>query len=322
MMPGPLGVRLEKFTTRSGLEKQINWERRGIPPHTLIQTGELSMNHDLRQWHLKDFEAFLICEERSAATRKKYLGDLHRFADWLSGRPVTKEVVLAWKEQAVKRGNAPRTVNASLTALNSFFSFLGWKECRVKNLKIQKQAFRSAARDLTQEEYETMLRTARGLGRERLALLMETMCATGIRVSEVRYITLEAARRGCAEILMKGKVRTILLPGKLCRKLLKYARRKKLREGEIFLTRTHRRLGRKQIWAEMKALCGRAGVLPTKVFPHNLRHLFAATFYRASKDVVKLADVLGHASIETTRIYLVSTWKEHARQIERLGLVH
>lgn len=165
------------------------------------------------------------------------------------------------------------------------------------------------------------METAQALGRDRLALLIETICATGIRVSEVRYITVEAAQAGQTTISLKGKLRTILLPGKLCRKLLKYARKKKIASGEIFLTRSGRGLSRRQIWAEMKALCDRAGVERSKVFPHNLRHLFARTFYRDCRDVVKLADVLGHSSIETTRIYLISTGAEHARQMAKLGLV-
>jgi site-specific recombinase XerD len=159
------------------------------------------------------------------------------------------------------------------------------------------------------------------MGRDRLALLIETICATGIRVSEVRYITVEAAQAGQTTISLKGKLRTILLPGKLCRKLLKYARKRKIASGEVFLTRSGKGLGRRQIWAEMKALCSKAGVERSRVFPHNLRHLFARSFYRACRDVVKLADVLGHSSIETTRIYLISTGAEHARQMAKLGLV-
>ena len=190
-----------------------------------------------------------------------------------------------------------------------------------KYLKIQRRLFRDDSRELTRPEYDRLLAAAREQGRERLALLLETICATGIRVSEVRYVTVETARTGRAEIALKGKIRTILLPGKLCRKLLKYARRQKIASGEIFLTRSGRGLSRKQIWAEMKSLCAKAGVAPTKVFPHNLRHLFARTFYRVCRDVARLADVLGHSSIETTRIYLISTGAEHAGTLERMGLV-
>ena len=174
---------------------------------------------------------------------------------------------------------------------------------------------------MTREDYGRLLSTAEGMGKTRLALLMETICATGIRVSEVKYITLEALRAGRAEISLKGKVRTILIPGKLCRKLERYAKKQNIATGEIFRTRRGKGLSRRQIWAEMKALCARAGVAASKVFPHNLRHLFARTFYRASRDVAQLADVLGHSSIETTRIYLLSTGANHTRQLERLGLI-
>lgn len=206
-------------------------------------------------------------------------------------------------------------------AVNQFFKFLGWQECVVKGLRIQRKLFRDDRRELTRNEYERLLAAAHGLGRERLALLMETICATGIRVSEVRYITVEAVASGRAEISLKGKLRTILIPGKLCRKLKKYVKQQKIASGEVFLTRSGKRMSRKQIWAEMKAVCRKAEVAPSKVFPHNLRHLFARIFYQVCRDVVKLADVLGHSSIETTRIYLSSTGAEHARQLDRLGLV-
>ena len=191
----------------------------------------------------------------------------------------------------------------------------------MKYLKIQRRLFRSTGRELTKDEYTRLVETAQSLGKTRLALLIETICATGIRVSEVKYITAEALRAGRADISLKGKIRTVLLPGKLCRKLQKYAKKQKITSGEIFLTRSGKGVSRRQIWAEMKGLCKDAGVAPTKVFPHNLRHLFARTFYRVSRDVAKLADVLGHSSIETTRIYLISTGAEHVRQLDRLGLI-
>ena len=205
--------------------------------------------------------------------------------------------------------------------MNKFLKFLDRKECCVKYLRIQRRLFRGTDRELTRADYIRLLETANDMGKTRLALLMETICATGVRVSEVRYITVEAVREGRAEISLKGKVRTILIPGKLCRKLQKYAKKQKIVSGEIFLTRNGKGLSRRQIWAEMKGLCVRADVAFSKVFPHNLRHLFAQAFYRVCRDVVKLADVLGHSSIETTRIYLISTGEEHARQLERLGLV-
>ena len=270
---------------------------------------------------LTAFAAHLRAEERSPGTVGKYLRDVRTFAAWLGGRPVSKELAAAWKEHLLSQGYAPVTINSMLAAINSLFHFLGWDECRVKFLKVQRRLFRDAGRELTRPEYERLLAAARERGRERLALLMETICATGIRVSEVRYITVEAAQRGRAEISLKGKIRTILLPGKLCRKLLKYARKQKTVSSEIFLTRNGTPLSRRQIWAELKRLCRCAGVESSKVFPHNLRHLFATTFYKACKDIARLADVLGHSSIETTRIYLVTSGAEHARQMERLGLV-
>ena len=259
-------------------------------------------------------------EERSPATLEKYLREVRQFAAFLGGREVTRELAAAWREELSAR-QSPATVNGKLTALDRLLAFLGWEDCRVKHLRVQRQLFRDSARELSREEYARLVETARRLGRGRLSLLMETICATGIRVSEVRYITAEAVREGRTEIALKGKIRTILLPGKLCRKLEKYARQKKITSGELFLTRSGRPMSRKQIWAEMKGVCRAAGVAPSKVFPHNLRHLFARCFYRVSRDVAKLADVLGHSSIETTRIYLISTGVEHARELERLRLI-
>ena len=280
------------------------------------------MNHRvITRQALCEFARYLYSEERNGSTIEKYLRDVGAFAAWLAGGEVSCEAAAAWKESLLERGYAPASVNAMAAAVNKFFTWAGWPECRVRPLRLQRRLFREERRELHQEEYLRLLGTARGLGRERLALLLETICSTGIRVSEVRYITVEAARRGTAEIALKGKIRTILLPGKLRRKLLKYAEKNKTASGEIFLTRNGTAISRKQIWAEMKRLCAKAGVAPEKVFPHNLRHLFARTFYRVSRDVARLADVLGHSSIETTRIYLISTGREHARALERLGLV-
>ena len=237
------------------------------------------------------------------------------------GRPVTGAAAADWKASLVSQGYRPSTVNTMLVGLNGFFQFMGWEGCKVRSLRLQRRLFREDSRELTREEYDRLTAAAHALGRERLALLMEAICATGIRVGEVRNLTVEAVRLGQAEIALKGKIRVILLPGKLRRKLLRYARAQKIASGAIFRTRGGAPLSRKQIWAEMKRLCARAGVRPEKVFPHNLRHLFARTFYRVCRDVAKLADVLGHSSIETTRIYLISTGAEHARQLERLGLV-
>ena len=227
----------------------------------------------------------------------------------------------AWKAELLAKGYAPGTVNAMLVPLNRFLDFLGYGNCKVKALRIQRRLFRENRKELTRQEYDRLLSTARTQGKERLALLMEAICATGIRVSEVQYLTVEALREGRAEISLKGKIRTILIPGKLRKKLLQYAKKEKNASGAVFRTRNGKPLSRKQIWAEMKALCSQAGVAASKVFPHNLRHLFARAFYNICRDVAKLADVLGHSSLETTRLYLISTGKEHERQLERLGFV-
>lgn len=274
-----------------------------------------------RRNSLSAFAGYLKEEERSSATIEKYLRDVGQFLAWLGKRNVTKVTVAAWKEHLVASGYDAGTVNGKLAALNAFLRSTGREECRVKSLKRQRRVFREQSRELTREEYQRLLRAAEAMGRERLGLLMETICATGIRVSETRYITVEAAKAGRAEVTLKGKVRVILLPAKLCRKLLKYARAKKIASGEVFLTESGKTVSRKQIWAEMKTVCAKAGVEPTKVFPHNLRHLFARCFYRACRDIARLADVLGHSSIETTRVYLISTGTEHARTLEGLRLV-
>lgn len=278
-------------------------------------------NFELTSEQITAYGHYLKQEERAQATAEKYLRDIWAFAHWLGGRPVTKEAVTGWKEYLINQHYAPSTINTALSALNGLFRLLGWDGCRAKFLKVQRRLFRDPARELTRTDYDQLIATARELGKERLALVMETICATGIRVSELRYITVEAAQQGRAEISLKGKIRTILIPTKLARKLLKYAKKNKTASGEIFLTGNGRSLSRRQIWAEMKRLCKYAGVEPSKVFPHNLRHCFAVAFYRAYKDIAKLADVLGHSSIETTRIYLLTSGAEHQRQLDRLGLV-
>ena len=270
---------------------------------------------------LMEFQQYLRSEERVSGTIDKYLRDIRSFAAWLGERPVGKAVCAGWKEQLQTEGLCPETVNSKLSALNKFLGFSGRAECRVKYLRIQRRLFRRTERELSRPDYFRLLETANSLGKTRLALLMETICATGIRVSEVRYITVEAVNAGRAEISLKGKIRTILIPGRLCRKLQKYAKKQKIVSGEIFLTRNGKGLSRRQIWAEMKYICGKAGVAASKVFPHNLRHLFAKTFYKACRDVVQLADVLGHSSVETTRIYLISTGDEYVRRMDRLNLI-
>ena len=277
--------------------------------------------HILTNEQVISFKQQLRSEEREQSTIEKYMREVKLFQTWLAGCPVTAETMAQWKNHLRDDDYKSETINSKLSALNRFFKFMRWPECRIKYLKIQRKLFRGTEKELTKEEYMRLLESAKSLGKARLSLLIETICATGIRVSEVRYITAEAIQAGRADIALKGKIRTILLPGKLCRKLQKYAKKQKITSGEIFLTRSGKGISRRQIWAEMKALCKKANVASSKVFPHNLRHLFARTFYRACRDVAKLADVLGHSSIETTRIYLISTGIEHARQLERLGLI-
>lgn len=277
--------------------------------------------HYFNEKQVEQFEHILMDEEKSSGTIENYLRHVHSFADWLGGRQITKQITADWKKYLIKSGYSPVTVNTMLVSLNRFLKVMGWMECRVKFLRIQRRLFRKADRELSRNEYDKLVNKARQEKKIRLALILETLCATGIRVSEVRYITVQAAEAGQAEISLKGKVRVILMPHKLCRKLIKYAKKQKIASGEIFVTGNGKSVGRKQIWAEMKKLAKSAGVPEGKVFPHNLRHLFARTFYKVSRDVAKLADVLGHSSIETTRIYLISTGEEHVKELDRLRLV-
>ena len=279
------------------------------------------MNKQIALYQLSDFARQLQEDERSPATIENYLRHIRAFAAWAGGQAVTKDLATQWKDHLAHSGYCPGTVNTMLVALNWFFTFQGWRDCQVRALRVQRRLFREDNRELTREEYERLVEAARSLGRERLELLMETICSTGIRVSEVKYITVEALHRGKAEISLKGKIRTILIPGKLCKKLKKYAKKKNTVSGEIFLTKNGKSLSRKQIWAEMKAICQSAKVAASKVFPDNLRHMFARTFYKVCRDVAKLADVLGHSNIETTRIYLISTGKEHSNILNKLGLI-
>ena len=278
------------------------------------------MNYTITRADIDRYCLSLAAEEHASGTIEKYRRDIVSFTLFLDGRSVTKEIARDWKAYLQDRGYAPRTINTMLSALNSFFRFAGW-DIKLKFLKIQHQLFRDPARELSRAEYDRLIVTARESGQKRLALIMETLCATGIRISELHYITVEAAKKGRTTIALKGKIRTILLPTKLCRKLVKYAKKQKFASGEVFLTKSGKSITRRQVWYELKRLCHSAGVEPSKVFPHNFRHLFATTFYHACKDIARLADVLGHSSIETTRIYLTVSGAEQARQLDELGLI-
>ena len=275
----------------------------------------------LTEREIECFTVYLRRDEREPATVEAYLRALRRFARWADGRSVTKELAVEWKAELSASGYRPVSVNAMLAAVNKFFTCMGREDCKVKYLRLQRQMFRRPERELTKAEYLRLVQAAREKGGRRLELLLETICATGIRVGELKYITVEAVRAGVAEIALKGKIRTILLPHRLCRKLQKYAKQQKIASGKIFLTQDGFPVSRQSIWTRMKALCEAAGVERSKVFPHNLRSLFARSFYGSCHDVVRLADVLGHSSIETTRIYLMSTGKEYLRQLDKLGLV-
>lgn len=278
------------------------------------------MEHIVTKEHIEAYCAALHAAERAGSTIVKYRRELNQLAVWLAGRPTSQERLTEWKAALAAQDYAPRTINAMLAAANGFFRYMGW-EIHLKLLKIQRRLFRDTARELSRAEYERLLTAAKDSGQERLALIMETLCATGIRISELRYMTVEASQTGQATITLKGKIRTILLSTKLCRKLLQYAKKHGMTSGEIFCTRSGRGISRRQVWHELKRLCKRSGVAASKVFPHNFRRLFATIYYKASKDIARLADVLGHSSIETTRIYLMISEKEQAKQLERMGLV-
>ena len=269
---------------------------------------------------IKSFNDYLINEEKAAATVSKYLHDVGDFQIWLGEQELCKTAVLAYKSYLCER-YAPASVNAALSSLNSFFNFMEWYDLRVKNLKIQKQIFASTDKELTKSEYDRLLQAAKQKKNERLYLLMQTICSTGIRVSEVRYVTVEAVARGIAEINCKGKRRQVFLPKQLCQILKQYIKEQKIKSGAVFVTKNGNPLDRSNIWSDMKKLCKAANVSEKKVFPHNLRHLFARTYYSLQKDIVRLADILGHSSVNTTRIYTMETGEIHRRQIQKLGLL-
>ena len=269
---------------------------------------------------IKSFQTYLTEDEKSLATVQKYLRDVTAFYQWLNERELTKSAIIEYKE-VLCQSYAPTSVNSILASLNSFFDFLDLPNLKVKSLKIQRQIFTARERELTKQEYQRLVTAAQKRKNERLCLLMQTVCATGIRISELKYITVQAVEKGSAEIRCKGKQRTIFLIPELRKTLKKYAKTKGIKSGPIFVTRNGVPLDRSNVWSDMKKLCKLAGVSEKKVFPHNLRHLFARTYYSIEKDIVRLADLLGHSSINTTRIYTVESGEIHYRQIQRLGLL-
>ena len=269
--------------------------------------------------HLVSFRAYLLREEKSEATIEKYLRDTHAFFEYAGDREITKELAVAYKIQLQKKDYAVRSINSMLASINRLLDFMDWTDCKVKTLRCQRQTYCAEEKELTKAEYMRLLEASKQ--KEQLNLVIQTICGTGIRVSELRYFTVEAIHSGEITVRCKNKTRTILVPGKLKKLLLNYAKHYGIKSGTIFVTKSGKSLDRSNIWAQMKRLCTAAGVIPSKVFPHNLRKLFARTFYGIEKDIAKLADILGHSSINTTRIYIMTTGTEHRRKIERLGLV-
>lgn len=279
------------------------------------------MRYELEPGMLEQFRKFLIEEEKSTATIQKYMRDIQGFFHYIGDCGyVDKEMVIAYKKTLLEKYSII-SANSMLVAVNRFLKWAGCYECTVKMFKVQREAFRSPERELTKEEYHRLLRTARSEGKQRLYLLMETIGSTGIRISELRFITVQAVHTGRAAVSLKGKTRTVLLPSQLCRKLKHYIKEKKIYEGSVFVTRTGNPVDRSNILHEMKQLCELAGVERKKIFPHNLRHLFACTYYRLEKNISHLADLLGHSSIDTTRIYTQTSGEEQMRQINLLGLI-
>lgn len=276
--------------------------------------------HNFTAAHIRNYVLHLREQERAPATIQKYTHDLTALLEYLDGAPVTKAALIGWKE-ALAADHAPASINTMLGAVNGFLTWMGWGALTVKLLKLQKTLFLDEHKELTRSEYTRLVHAAQREGNQRLSLVLQTICATGIRVSELKFITAEAVALGRAEIVNKGKRRVVFLPAKLCRLLNGYLKQQKRAAGPVFVTKTGRPLDRSNIWRDMKALCESAGVEPSKVFPHNLRHLFARTFYSMEKDLSRLADILGHSSVNTTRIYTAESGLAHARQVERMGLV-
>lgn len=274
----------------------------------------------LEKKKMQAFELYLRNDERSAATIEKYMRDVRYFAELVGASEISKQTVLEYKNK-LGASYAVSSANSMIAALNSFLHFCGWHDLCIKQFKVQRQAYCSEEKELTRAEYLRLLDAANARHNERLNLIIQTICATGIRVSELQYITVEALQRGEAVVNCKGKNRRIFIVPDLKKKLLRYVREHKIISGIVFVTRSGKPISRSNIWKEMKSLCEQANVSPGKVFPHNLRHLFARTFYGIEKDIAKLADILGHASINTTRIYIVTTGAEHKRKMEYMRLI-
>ena len=269
---------------------------------------------------IKAFEQYLKDDEKSGNTVAKYLRDLYYFLNFTQGKAIDKSMMLDYKAFLGEQ-YAPSSANSMIAAVNAFLRFMGWVDCCIKQFKVQKKAFCSEEKELTKAEYIRLVNAAKAEGNERLNLILQTICGTGIRVSELQFITVEAVHKGEAIVSCKNKTRTVFIVRELQKKLLNYIKIKGMTTGCIFITKSGKPMSRCNIWREMKALCEQAGVSPDKVFPHNLRHLFARTFYGIEKDIAKLADILGHSNINTTRIYIITTGAEHKRKMENMRLI-
>ena len=269
---------------------------------------------------IADFENYLRSDEKSETTIEKYLRDARAFTVFSEARGISKTVVMEFKASLVESYEIT-SANSMIAAVNAFLRFMGWVDCCIKQFKVQNKAFCSEEKELTKAEYIRLVNTAKEKGNERLNLIIQTICGTGIRVSELQFITVEAVRKGEAVVSCKNKTRTVFIVRELQKKLLNYIKSKSITSGCIFITKSGKPMSRCNIWREMKALCEQAGISPDKVFPHNLRHLFARTFYGIEKDIAKLADILGHSSINTTRIYIITTGAEHKRKMENMRLI-
>lgn len=269
---------------------------------------------------IDNFRKYLVLQEKSTATIEKYIRDVKVFLIYTQGEVITKEIVIAYKNH-LQKNFAVRSVNSMLASINNLFAFLNWFDLKVKSLKMQQQVFCSEEKELTRAEYKRLCQAAKQKKNQRLNLIIQTICATGIRVSELKYITVEAVKCGEAIVSCKAKTRSVFIVKELKQKLLRYAAEQGIQSGMIFVTKSGKPINRTNIWREMKALCKDANVNQQKVFPHNLRHLFARTFYAIERDIAKLADILGHSSINTTRIYIISTGTEHRRRMENMHLI-
>ena len=269
---------------------------------------------------LAAFETYLHEDEKSENTVSKYIRDVKAFSKYAGESSIDKQLLLDYKLLLSKQYEVT-SANSMIAAVNAFLRFMGWLDCVLKQFKIQKQIFCTEEKELTKAEYIRLVNTAKQKGNERLNLILQTICGSGIRVSELQFITVEAVRKGEAVVSCKNKTRTVFIVRELQKKLLNYIKAKGITTGCIFITKYGKPMSRCNIWREMKTLCEQAGVSPDKVFPHNLRHLFARTFYGIEKDIAKLADILGHSSINTTRIYIITTGAEHKRKMENMRLI-